>query len=461
MKYRLAVIDDEVPNLESLERILKSDGAAVKTFSTPYEALEAIRQEEFDVVLTDLRMTGLSGLELLKAIKLENPMVEVVLMTAYGTVPIAVEAMKEGAYDFITKPLQKVSLLKTIHRALDRRSLVKENYALREKLKSHSGVRKVNIVGHSSALRRMLDIADQAAQSRATVLIQGESGTGKGVLAQYLHQSSKVSGAFVPINCAAIPENLLEAELFGYEPGAFTGAGKQKKGRVELAEGGTLFLDEIALAPTSLQAKLLRFVQEGEFERLGATQSRSVDTRIVSATNTDLIRAISEGKFRQDLFYRLNVILIHVPSLREREEDIPILAHSLLTKVGKKNDKPIPIVHPEVIEALRNYRWPGNIRELENLMESLVVLNRSGEIRLGDLPIPMSGKKERPRSITVPLGVPLRQVEKIVMDETLKSTQGNRTLAAKMLGVSTRTIYRHSEQEAPLISPEPKEETTV
>jgi len=460
-RYNIAVVDDEIANLESLERILKSDGAEVAVFQEPHEALAYMRQGFVDVLLTDLRMGSLNGLELLEATKIIDPSIEVVLLTAYGTVELAVEAMKKGAYDFITKPLQRLQVLRAVHRALERRKLVNENACLKDELKSHLSNECRNIIGKSGAIRQVMEIARQAARSRANVLIEGESGTGKGVLAEYLHRNSeRAHGIFVKINCTAIPENLLEAELFGYEPGAFTGASKRKKGRVELAHDGTLFLDEIGIAPLTFQAKLLRFLQEGEFERLGSNETHKVETRVISATNSDMKTAIQNGQLREDLYYRLNVIHVRVPPLRERQEDVPLLAQKFLEESARKNGRDVPMLHPEALGCLERYQWPGNIRELQNLMERVVVLSRNGIVRVEDLPPDISGS-QRQKSISVPVGVPLRQVEKMLMDETLRSTKGDKKLAAKLLGVHPRTIYRHLEAIETELPPIPVEKVEV
>lgn len=443
-RYRIVVVDDELPNLESLERILRSDGAEVLTFQDPQTALAQIRQGNVDILMTDLRMGAMNGLELLEATKIVDPGVEVVLITAYGTVQLAVEAMKKGAYDFITKPLQRIQVLKSVHQALERRRLMNENLSLKEELKARVGPELQVITGKSANMREMMDVAKQTARSRANVLIEGESGTGKGVLAEYLHRYSDSPGVLVKINCTAIPENLLEAELFGYEVGAFTGAQKRKKGRVELAHGGTLFLDEIGIAPLTFQTKLLRFLQEGEFERLGSNETLKIETRVISATNADLKSAIQAGTFREDLYYRLNVIHFKVPSLRDRVEDIPLLAQKFLEDSAKKNARPLPVLSTNALEALTSYLWPGNIRELQNLMERIVVLNRTGVITREELP-PEIGGSHRQKTVVIPVGLPLRQVEKLLMDETLRSTKGDKKLAARLLGVHPRTIYRHIE----------------
>ncbi|MBI4403535.1 MAG: sigma-54-dependent Fis family transcriptional regulator [Deltaproteobacteria bacterium] len=445
MNYHIAVIDDEPSNLEALERILKSDGAEVSLFQDPHAALQYVNSHSIDVMMTDLRMNALDGMDVLDTVKRTDPSVEVILVTAYGTVELAVQAMRKGAYDFITKPLQRLHVLRAVHRALEKRRLVAENLSLREEIKTHLHSNSGKLMGKSEPMKKMMDVAWQTARSRANVLISGESGTGKALLAEYLHyQSASASGIFVKINCAAIPENLLEAELFGYEPGAFTGATKRKEGRIELAHGGTLFLDEVGIAQPAFQAKLLRFLQEGEFERLGSNKTLHVDTRVVSATNADLKAAISNGTFREDLYYRLNVVHIHVPPLRDRLEDIPLLAQKFLEESAKKNGRKVPLLHSEVLECLARYSWPGNVRELQNLIERTVVLNKTGVISVEELsPEIMSNQKEK--RMVIPVGMPLRQVERMIMSETLKTARGDKKLAARLLGIHPRTIYRYLE----------------
>jgi two-component system, NtrC family, response regulator HydG len=442
--YRVLLVDDEASNLESLERILRTDGAEVFSYQDPRKAIDHLHQNAVDVLITDFRMQNMSGIELLEACKLIDPTTEIILITAFGTVEIAVEAMKKGAYDFITKPLQRVPVLRAIHRALEKRKLVHENSSLKEELKTHLEGAGRELIGKSEAMRRMMELAQQAARSRANVLIEGESGTGKGVLAEYLHRTGDLSsGLFVKINCTAIPDTLLEAELFGYEAGAFTGAMKRKKGRVELAEQGTLFLDEVGIAPPTFQAKLLRFLQEGEFERLGGMETLHVKARVISATNTDLKTAIRENRFREDLYYRLNVVHIQVPPLRERTDDIPLLAKIFLEESARKNGREVPLLEHSALDVLAGYSWPGNIRELQNLMERIVVLNNTGIITVNDIPKEVSGSTARPRSVSIPVGLPLREAEKRIMDETLRATRGDKKLAAKLLGVHPRTIHRH------------------
>ncbi len=452
--YRIVVVDDEAANLESLERILKSDGAQVTTFQDAESALKWVQKGAADVLLTDLRMRFMDGIGLLEAVKRVDPTVEVILLTAFGTVELAVEAMRKGAYDFVTKPLQRLTVLRTVHRALEKRRLVTENQGLKEELEQHLAASGREVVGKSEAMQSLMITVNQAARSRASVLIQGESGTGKGLIAEYIHRAGAPgNGIFVKINCAAIPENLLEAELFGYEPGAFTGASKRKKGRVELADGGTLFLDEIGIAPVAFQTKLLRFLQEGEFERLGGNETHRVKTRVISATNSDLAQAIKQGVFREDLYYRLNVVNIHVPALRARKEDIPLLAQKFIEESAKKNQREVPLITPQAMESLVNYGWPGNIRELQNVMERAVVLNRTGVIESSDLPVDVGGEGQ-PKTVTIPLGFSLRQVERLMMDEVLKVSHGDKKQAAKILGVHPRTIHRYLENSEEPLKPE-------
>src|SRR3954447_6705275 len=379
----LLLVDDEPANLDSLERIFAREGYKTQRAETGAAALAALRDKPADVVLTDLMMPGMSGQELLRAVKAVAPDAEVVLMTAYGTVEAAVAAMKDGAYDFLTKPLKRHAALKSVQQAIDKRRLVRENKELRARL---AGAEQP-IVGQSPSLRATLDIIRQAAPSSATVLLLGESGTGKELFARALHEHSpRANGPFVPINCAAIPETILESELFGYERGAFTGAVQRKEGRIERAQGGTLFLDEIGELTPGVQVKLLRFLQEGEIERLGGTGTIKVDSRVVAATNQDLGARVRENKFREDLFYRLNVIQVVLPPLRDRVEDVPLLADHFIARYAAKNGKSIRGLTRAALAAMEAYPWPGNVRELEHAIERAVVLSRGAQIDADDLP---------------------------------------------------------------------------
>ncbi len=434
------VVDDEPSNLTSIEKIFQKDGLRVKTAQSAREALEVLRQHRVDVVLTDLMMPAISGLELLKAIKQIAPDVEVVLMTAYGTVETAVQAMREGAYDFVEKPLRRMNIVKTARKAAERRSLTLENRQLRQELSVLTGR---EIIGTSPALRRVLDIALQAAPSSATVLVLGESGTGKELLARFIHQQSgRRDAPFVAVNCSAIPEAILEAELFGHEKGAFTGAHQRREGRFAKASGGTLFLDEIGELSLSVQVKLLRVLQEGEYEPVGG-DTQKADVRIVAATNKDLKAEVSAGRFREDLYYRLNVIALTSPPLRTRREDIPLLVDHFLGVYGQKNKKPRLGVAPEAMRKMLDYTWPGNVRELENVVERAVVLSRSDKLMLDDLPDTVrDAEPSEPSTITFSVGTPLDEVELRLIRETLRHARGDKSVAAQLLGISTRTIYR-------------------
>ncbi len=434
------VVDDEPSNLSSIEKIFQKDGMRVLVAPSAKVALEQLRAHRVDVVLTDLMMPAVSGLELLKAIKQVAPDVEVVLMTAYGTVETAVQAMREGAYDFVEKPLKRMTIVKTVRKAAERRLLSIENRELRQELSVLTGR---EIVGSSPALRRVLDIATQAAPSSATVLVLGESGTGKELLARFIHQhSSRASAAFVAVNCSAIPETILEAELFGHEKGAFTGAHARREGRFAKADGGTLFLDEIGELSQSVQVKLLRVLQEGEYEPVGGDTVRA-DVRIVAATNKDLRAEVAAGRFREDLYYRLNVIAITAPPLRTRREDIPLLVDHFLGVYSKKNNRPRLGVSKEVTDKLMDYSFPGNVRELENVIERAVVLCRSDRLTMDDLPDSIrESEPAEPSSIAFSVGTPLDEVERRLIRETLRHAKGDKSVAAQLLGISTRTIYR-------------------
>jgi two-component system response regulator HydG len=362
------------------------------------------------------------------------------MMTAYGTVEAAVQAMREGAYDFVEKPLKRMTIVKSVRKAAERHSLVAENRSLRQEIKL---LKHRDIVGHSPVLRRVLDTATQAAPSTATVLILGESGTGKELIARYVHsKSTRFQGPFVAVNCAAIPESILEAELFGHERGAFTGASSRREGRFARARGGTLFLDEIGELSPQVQVKILRVLQEGEYEPVGGKTEKS-DARIVAATNRDLLAEVEAGRFREDLYYRLNVIAITAPPLRARREDIPLLVDHFLGVYCKKNGRARLSVTPEVLAKLGDYPWPGNVREIENVIERAAVLCRSDVIGIDDLPDAIAHATASPPSnLAFPIGTPLAEVEHRMIRETMKHTGGDKSLAAQLLGISTRTIYR-------------------
>jgi DNA-binding NtrC family response regulator len=434
------VVDDEPSNVASLEKIFQREHMRVFTADGAKAALDVVRKHRVQVVLTDLMMPGVNGLELMRALKELSPDTEVVLMTAYGTVETAVQAMREGAYDFVEKPLKRMNTVKSVRKAAERHELVAENRSLKEELKL---LTTREIVGQSAALRRVLEIATQAAPSSATVLVLGESGTGKELIARYIHgKSSKAKGPFVAVNCAAIPESILESELFGHERGAFTGAVQKREGRFARARGGTLFLDEIGELTPAVQVKILRVLQEGEYEPVGGHTVKA-DVRIVAATNRDLAAEVEAGRFREDLFYRLNVIAITAPPLRNRREDIPLLVDHFLGVYCKKNGRARLVVPPEVMRKLMDYAWPGNVREIENVIERSAVLCRTDSLRLEDLPDAVAeAAQPAPSAMAFPIGTPLEEVEQRMIRETLAYTNGDKSLAAQLLGISTRTIYR-------------------
>jgi two-component system response regulator HydG len=442
----LLVADDDPGLRESLQRTLTRAGYRVVLASDGRAAFERLQGGDIDLVLTDLKMPGLSGLELLRAIKAIPLDLDVILLTAFGTVEEAVSAMKDGAYDFITKPFRGEQLLKVVAKALERRALIEQNKALRQQIESLRG--KPQYIGGSPAFRRMMTLIDQVADSSATILLIGESGTGKEGAATKIHErSARRRGPFVAVNCAALPEQLLESELFGYERGAFTGAVTRKEGRFELADGGTLFLDEVADLSLVTQPKILRVLQEGEFERLGGTKTIRVDVRLVAATNQDLSQMVKEKRFREDLYYRLNVITIRVPPLRERREDIRLLAQHFVSFYAAKNNRTLEGLTDDALRRLEGYAWPGNVRELENVIERGVVLARGALIDVPDLPEEVSGAAPIPEGVlTVRIGTPLAEVEQQLLDETLRITRGNKTLTAKLLGIDPRTVSRKLER---------------
>jgi len=349
--------------------------------------------------------------------------------------------MKQGAYDFVVKPFKRQDLLRPVRRALEKMALIADNRRLRAEL--GQALKKRRIIGSSIAIQEVLELVDQVAPSSATVLITGESGTGKELIARAVHEGSPRAGKpFVALNCAAIPDSIMEAELFGYEKGAFTGANQRREGRFVRAHGGTLFLDEIGEMQPHVQVKLLRVLQEGEVERLGGSETIAVDCRIVAATNKDLMAEVEAGRFREDLYYRLNVIHVALPPLRERLDDTTLLAHHFLGVYAEKNKKTIRAITTEALDRLSSYEWPGNVRELENVMERAVVLCRGDRIDEAELPPRVRNNTGSVRSISVPLGTPLEEVERRLIEETLKMTKGDKRLAARLLGIATRTIYR-------------------
>jgi DNA-binding NtrC family response regulator len=437
---RILVVDDEVNIREAIAKILTKQGHEAAIASDGTAALAALRDRPFQVVITDLKMAGADGMAVLRAAKEADPSIEVILMTAYGTVESAVEAMKLGAYDYLTKPVDSARLPFLVAKALERQLIGIENLQLRERLRVRDEFQSV--VGQSQAMRRVYEVVDQVAQTDATVLLQGESGTGKELVARAIHhRSSRRDGPFVAINCGALPETLLESELFGYEKGAFTGAAAAKRGRIELAEGGSLFLDEVGEMSLKSQVDFLRVVQEKEFRRLGGTRLIRVDLRIIAASNRDLEQRVQEGLFREDLFYRLNVVPIAMPPLRERREDIPLLLEVFLEEFAQVHRRPPKTISREAMRALLTYDWPGNVRQLRNVVERLTVVVQDDVIRPAHLPPAIQSQDQADKAIRIPLGRPMWEIEREVIRRTLLEITSHREKAASILGISPRALH--------------------
>lgn len=445
MSKNILVVDDE-ENLRRVMQIqLQQNGYDVKTALSGDDALQLLAATPFDLVLTDLKMPGMSGLQLLKRIRTEFPEVVVIMITAFGTVETAVEAMRSGAYDYITKPVNIDELKLVLNRALEHLSLQREIRTLRSTLDEKYGFE--NILGRSKSLLYVLDMASRAAQTVSTVLIRGETGTGKELLAKAIHfNSPRRDKPFITINCGAIPKDLLESELFGHLRGSFTGAMTHKKGKVELADQGTLFLDEIGELPLELQVKMLRLIQHGEIEKVGATGTETVDVRLIAATHRNLAAIAEDGAFREDLYYRLAVIPLELPPLRDRPDDIPELVQHFLVARKMKQGRLNLTLPPSLLPYFSAYRWPGNIREMENVIERLVVLTRGDEITVNDLPDFL--RRERPTLEVLhlelpPQGISLETVEKELILRALQKFNWNQSQAARYLDLSRKTlIYR-------------------
>ncbi len=434
----LLVVDDDDGHRNTLRTLLGSWGYGIDVAADGRSAVEAAKAQPFDLILMDLRMPDMNGIEAMQAILSYNPAIPVVIMTAYSDVETAVAALKAGAYDYLTKPLDFDELKLTLGRALDHASLRQENTSLKKTLAGHDSP----ILGKSEATRRLLDMVDTIAPSEATVLVTGESGTGKELVARLLHQKSgRAAGPFVTVNCAALSETLLESELFGHEKGAFTGADKAREGRFRSADGGSIFLDEIGEMPLPMQAKLLRAIQEREIQRVGGDRPITVDVRIIAATNRDLGAEVEAGRFRQDLFYRLNVVSLHLPSLRERAGDVPVLADHFLRLFADKNGKRVKGFTPGAMDRLLRHDWPGNVRELENTVERAVVLLIGDYVSERELPPallpPVSGDSQPAREWGE---MTLDEIERAAVREMLQTTGGNKSEAARRLGITRKTL---------------------
>ena len=435
------VVDDDRGSVESLEKILARESFRVLTAFDAKAALELLRTHRVHVVLTDLMMPGTTGLELLRAARQISPVTEVVLMTAFGSVESAVSAMRDGAYDFVEKPLKRHAIVKSVRKAAERGLLVAENQSLRETI---TQLTRREAIGNSAAFRQVVETATHAAPSMATVLVLGESGTGKELLARLIHERSlRAKGPFVAVNCAALPESILESELFGHERGAFTGAVTRKDGRFAKASGGTLFLDEIGELSQSVQVKLLRVLQEGEYEPVGGDTVRA-DVRVVAATNRDLQGEVQAGRFREDLYYRLSTFIIHLPALRERTKDIEALALHFLKAFSHKTNKKIYTITKEALHILKVHTWPGNIRELKNVLERSVILENTDVLTPQSLPHELCTNALAPAldNGTTLSAFSMASAEKIHIQKVLNYTGGNKAETARLLNIGIATLYR-------------------
>ena len=440
----ILVVDDERNTCDALEMILRRDGHSVLTAPSGNEALALLEEHEVDLILSDMKMPQMDGLELLRHIKSQYPGLVVVMMSGHHDVTAAVEAMKEGAFDYLVKPFNRDDVLRALQKALTLRALMVENLALKRQVQDRFA--RAQVIGSSLSWRRVCEMVEQVAPSRATVLLTGESGTGKELIAGLLHHlSPRTERPFITLNTAALPATLLEAELFGHEKGAFTGAQHRKPGRFELADEGTLFLDEIGDMPLEVQVKLLRVLQDGTFERLGGTRTLRVDVRVVAASNKDLDQEVEAGRFRTDLYYRLNVITLHLPPLRDRREDIPLLVAHFLRKYAQQNHKEVTAIQQQALQCLQTYDWPGNVRELENIIERAVVLAQGSTIGMTELPAHLQEKEPEivhGEHFVLPADTTLAEIERAAIAQALQRNAGNRQAAARVLNIGVATLYR-------------------
>lgn len=440
----ILTIDDEENIRNGLADNFELEGYNVKAAGSGKEGLKIIENESIDLVITDLKMDGMSGQEVVRQVTTKYPGIPIIVLTGHGSIDDATEAIKAGAFDFLTKPLDLDHLNIVVKNALRGKELAQQNKELKEKLLNKNN--SLEMIGKSSELNRVRTMIEKAAPTKANVLITGESGVGKELVANAIHkQSSRASAPFVIVHCAALSESLLESELFGFEKGAFTGAEAQHKGRFELANGGTIFLDEIGEINQATQVKLLRVLQEKTFERVGGEKTISVDVRVVAATNRKLEDEVKAGRFREDLYYRLNVVRIEMPSLRERKDDIPLLMHSFLREFNIENEKNIKGFDNRSKSALIKYNWPGNIRELKNCIESAVVMCTGDEIKMEDLPSSIRAQSEE-KTISIPIGISMEEAEKIIIQENLAANNNNKSKTADILGIGRKTLHRKIEE---------------
>jgi two-component system response regulator HydG len=439
----ILVVDDDPAHRVMLRALLGQKGYRVEEAPDGADAIAMARQTPYDLILMDIRMAGVGGIDALKEIRTINPAIPILIMTAYSSVETAVEALKSGAYDYLIKPLDPDELLLAIEKALDHRSLQEENILLRERLGARLDLGR--LIGRSPGMRQLFETLGLVAPTDVTVLLTGDSGTGKELVASAIHLNSPRSPRpFVKVNCAAITETLLESELFGHERGAFTGAVARREGKFQQADGGTIFLDEVGEMAPSMQAKLLRVLQDGEIQRVGSDEVLRVDVRVIAATNRDMAQDVRAGRFREDLYYRLNVVNIHIPPLRERKEDIPLLARHFLDIYARKNRRIVKGFTPRAMDLMSRYGWPGNVRELENAVERGVILMRGDYFTHEDLPLALREllpQEERVSPFPFPAGMSIREMEKELVLRTLEATGGNKSEAARRLGITRRTLH--------------------
>lgn len=440
MKFTVLIIDDEENIRNGLAANFELEDYEVKTAANGKDGLDLVAKGDIDLVITDLRMDGISGEEVVKRVTTETPGIPVIVLTGHGSIDAAVEAMKSGAYDFLTKPLNLDQLNLIVKRALENRELSLQHKLLKEEIESSACLEQM--IGRSAEMQKVFSMIKKVAPAKASVLITGESGVGKELVANAIHNlSGRKDKAFIKVHCAALSESLLESELFGHEKGAYTGADSMQKGRFELAHGGTIFLDEIGEINQNVQIKILRVLQEKTFERVGGEKSISVDVRIVAATNKNLEEEVKAGRFREDLYYRLNVVHLKVPSLKERKDDLPLLIDSFIKKFAAENEKEIIGIDSKAKAALLKYDWPGNIRQLQNCIESSVVMSNGKQIKLEDLPLSVSEYTGQ-EAISIPMGISLEDAEKIIIMQNLSENKGNKSKTADILGIGRKTLHR-------------------
>jgi DNA-binding NtrC family response regulator len=444
----ILVVDDDANTREALAVSLKKIGHQVNLAGTGTEALDFVRQQPVELAIIDLKLPDMEGTDLFEAMRIISPFTIAIMISARATVDEAVSALKLGIYDFITKDFRMQEIRKVVNKALETQQLLQENQRLRQALQDR--LASGRILGRSPAFLKVLHQVNQIAPVRSTALLTGESGVGKEVIAEAIHLGSpRKDKPLVKVNCGALPESLIESELFGHEKGAFTGAHQQRKGRFELADTGTIFLDEVSEMPLNTQVKLLRVLQEGEFERVGGTKTLKVDVRVVAASNQNLEAMVAAGTFRKDLFYRLNVIHLEIPPLRARREDISLLAQHFLDKFCLENNRPPMGFTPEAMQALNNYLWPGNVRELENVVERAVALCNNPAVGLTDLPEEVQQQSDREEHIIIEVGASMEEIERRAIRQTLQKTGGDKEVAARILGIGLATLYRRLKEMEP------------